>query len=162
MLQHEYDPEDAAASAPEKPKTEDELDMTPMIDVTFLLLIFFLVTAAFALQKAFAVPRPDDDEAAAVEIIEEIEKDMVTVEIDENNVFWISGPAWEEKQRAVSSQEMRSRVRQSGEGVDGPGVTKMLVQAHGDAVHEKLVDALDAGAAMNMEIRMTIHEGDDF
>ena len=31
---------------------EDELDMTPMVDVTFLLLIFFMVTASFTLQKS--------------------------------------------------------------------------------------------------------------
>ncbi|MFI4874992.1 MAG: biopolymer transporter ExbD, partial [Blastopirellula sp. JB062] len=28
---------------------EDELDLTPMVDVTFLLLIFFMVTASFSL-----------------------------------------------------------------------------------------------------------------
>ena len=39
---------------------EAELDMTPMCDVTFLLLIFFMVTAAFAMQKSFEVPAPDE------------------------------------------------------------------------------------------------------
>ncbi len=43
--------------APES-DTEAELDMTPMVDVTFLLLIFFMVTAAFTMQKSFQVPAP--------------------------------------------------------------------------------------------------------
>jgi hypothetical protein len=35
----------------------------------------------------------------------------------------------------------------------------MLVQAHGDAVHEKLIDALDAGAAVEIgEIRVMVYE----
>ena len=37
-------------------KSDSEMDMTPMVDVTFLLLIFFMVTAAFAMQKSFQVP----------------------------------------------------------------------------------------------------------
>lgn len=35
---------------------DEELDMTPMIDMTFLLLIFFMVTASFHLQKGFHFP----------------------------------------------------------------------------------------------------------
>ena len=39
------------ADDPQRQRAEPESDMTPMVDVTFLLLIFFLVTAAFALQE---------------------------------------------------------------------------------------------------------------
>ncbi len=39
-------------------QSEDDLDMTPMVDVTFLLLIFFMITAAFSLQKSMEVPAP--------------------------------------------------------------------------------------------------------
>ncbi|MFO0871768.1 MAG: biopolymer transporter ExbD [Pirellulales bacterium] len=35
---------------------DEELDMTPMIDMTFLLLIFFMVTASFHMQKGFHFP----------------------------------------------------------------------------------------------------------
>ena len=43
-------------------REETEMDMTPMVDVTFLLLIFFMVTASFALQKAVELP-PQQSEA---------------------------------------------------------------------------------------------------
>ena len=52
----------------------DDLDMTPMVDVTFLLLIFFMVTAAFSLQKSLEVPTPDQQEnATESRTLEEIE-----------------------------------------------------------------------------------------
>ena len=46
---------------PRKNRPEEEMDMTPMVDVTFLLLIFFMVTAAFSLQKSIEMPRQQTD-----------------------------------------------------------------------------------------------------
>ena len=37
---------------------DGELDMTPMVDVTFLLLIFFVMTAAFTIQTSLPIPTP--------------------------------------------------------------------------------------------------------
>ena len=141
-------------------RNDDELDMTPMIDVTFLLLIFFMVTAAFALQKVLSVPPVSNDEEASTPLVEDIEKDSIVVQIDADNVFWVSGPKWTEPQKAVSTPDMRGMVREAKTGNPGTsGPSKMLVQAHGDAVHEKLIDALDAGAAVEVgEIRVMVYE----
>ena len=146
---------------------EDDMDMTPMVDVTFLLLIFFMITAAFALQKAMEVPPVDEDAAAPVQVIEDIEKDTVVVRLDEDNVFWITAPIWQEEKKAVSRQDMREAVRTAREGEggrQGRGPSKMLVQAHGDATHEYMIAALDAGAAEDVqmeEIRLMIYEDGD-
>ena len=146
---------------PVNKRNDDELDMTPMVDVTFLLLIFFMITAAFALQKVLKVPPVHDEEQASTQVVEDIEKDSIVVQIDADNVFWVSGPDWIEPQKAVSTPDMRTKVREAKQGPagGGGGPTKMLVQAHGDAVHEKLVDALDAGAAVEIgEIRVMVYE----
>ncbi len=45
-----------------EPRSVPEADMTPMVDVTFLLLIFFMVTAAFTMQSAIVVPKPSPPE----------------------------------------------------------------------------------------------------
>lgn len=139
--------------------------MTPMVDVTFLLLIFFMITAAFALQKAMEVPPVDDDEAAASQVVEEPEKDIVVVRLDQDNIFWIAAPVFPEEQKAVSRQDMREAVRTAREGEGGRkggGPTKLLVQANGDATHEYMVAALDAGAAVGMEeISLMIYEEGD-
>jgi biopolymer transport protein ExbD len=147
----------------EKGRAQPEMDMTPMVDVTFLLLIFFMITAAFALQKSLEVPPVNEDEAAALQTVEDLEKDSIVVRVDGDNVFWIGSPMWTEEQRAPSTTDMRSKVREARKGNDrGPGPAKMLVQANGDATHEHVVAALDAGSAVGMEdIRlMTYEEGD--
>lgn len=156
-------PDPLAIKTTRKKPQEEEMDMTPMVDVTFLLLIFFMITAAFALQKAMEAPPVDDDEAAPVQVIEEPEKDIVTVKLDEDNVYWVSAPVFgAEEKKAVSRQDMRTLVRRAREGQGGKmgkGPSKILVQAHGDATHEYMVAALDAGAAVQMQdISLMIYE----
>ena len=142
---------------------EAEMDMTPMVDVTFLLLIFFMITAAFALQKAIEVPPERQDEAAQTQSIDELEDDSIVIRIDGDNVYWIGCPSWSEEKRAPSKQDMRGLVRkaQSGAG-DGSKLNKLLVQANGDATHEYVVAALDAGSSVGVEeIRLMKIEDDE-
>jgi biopolymer transport protein ExbD len=147
----------------EKNRAQPEMDMTPMVDVTFLLLIFFMITAAFALQKSLEVPPVDEDEAAASQTVEDLEKDSIVIRVDGDNVFWIGCPMWAEEQRSPSATDMRSKVRDARKGNDrGPGPAKMLVQANGDATHEHVVAALDAGSAVGVEdIRLMTYEDGD-
>lgn len=145
-------------------RVDDELDMTPMVDVTFLLLIFFMITAAFALQKALEVPKIDEEQAAATQTVEDLEKDSIVVRVDEDNVYWVGAPLWDEEQKAASMQEMRSKVREaSSHGSKlGKGPKKMLVQAHGDSLHEFVIAAIDAGGDAQMpEVRFMIYEDGD-
>lgn len=142
----------------DKKGADDEIDMTPMVDVTFLLLIFFMITAAFALQKAIEVPPTDQDEAAPTQTIEDVEKDSIVVRVDGDNVYWVGGPKWPDEQRAPSIIEMQAKVREARQG----GPNKMLVQANGDATHEHVVAALDSGSAVGMEdIRLMTYEDGD-
>lgn len=130
---------------------EDELDMTPMVDVTFLLLIFFMVTAAFSLQKAIEVPPPDQKESAQqARTIEELEEDddFVIIKIDRDNTVWVNGI------EAPSKQDLLVKLRDATEGSagsDSMGPSSLLVLADGDCRHETVIMALDAGNALGME-----------
>lgn len=140
-----------------KAHDEDEMDLTPMVDVTFLLLIFFMITAAFAVQKAINVP-PVNDETSAAEVIDDPEDDSIVIRVDQDNVYWIGAPRWDEEQRAVSQADMRQKVREAREG-EGRGPTRLLVQAHGDARHGAMVAALDMGPSVGIdEIRVLFYE----
>ena len=41
---------------------EAEVDMTPMLDIVFIMFIFFIVTATFVNERGLDVTRPDSDE----------------------------------------------------------------------------------------------------
>ena len=136
--------------------------MTPMVDVTFLLLIFFMITAAFSLQKSLEIPNPEEDETAEARTLEDLEQDTVIVRVDGDNVFWIASPDWSEEREAASEFDLLRALREArdpGGGRRGPA--KMLVMANGEARHEYVVKALDAGTDVGMEdVRLTTVEDD--
>ncbi|MEM7084282.1 MAG: biopolymer transporter ExbD [Pseudomonadota bacterium] len=64
---------------------ESEIDITPMLDVVFILLIFFIVTATFVKESGLDVSRPDNTEAVTKE-----EKDNILITIGPNNGIWVN------------------------------------------------------------------------
>ena len=164
MTAHEYDEylstEEMDATRPRR-RTDDEMDLTPMVDVTFLLLIFFMITAAFAAQKAISVPPVNDSEAAAAQTVDQLEEDSIVIRVDADNIYWVSAPNWNEEQRAISQADMRSQLREARN--NGKGPAKLLVQANGSARHESVVAALDAGSGVGVEeIQLLSYEDGDF
>lgn len=129
---------------------EDELDMTPMVDVTFLLLIFFMVTASFTLQKSIPQPPAASDEASLNVQQEEDAKDYVEVIIDQNNTYYVTSRGDEERE-APSETEMRTLVK---DAVDTFSPERMVITAHVDATHARLITACDAGQSANLIIEV--------
>ena len=142
---------------------EDEgLDMTPMVDVTFLLLIFFMVTAAFSLQKSIQIPKPEQTDEPSTNVVEEPEEspDIVTVQIDEYNTFLVLTADWEKE--AAGEIDLIARLREAREGTEsGVTPTELLVKAHGKALHYRVVMALDAGSETGFEdVQLMTVDGD--
>jgi len=144
--------DEVLVSSPKYKALEAEMDMTPMCDVTFQLLIFFMVTAAFAMQKSIEIPKPNQDAPSTQVVVRDPEEDpsFVTVYVDEFNTYRVVTPDWDVE--APSEQELLRRLREARTtGSGGTVPTKLLVKAHGDSLHEKVVAALDAGTEVGME-----------
>jgi biopolymer transport protein ExbD len=63
---------------------EATIDMTPMLDVVFIMLIFFIVTASFVKESGIDVNRPDAATA--------VKKDRanILIGISDKNEIWIN------------------------------------------------------------------------
>jgi biopolymer transport protein ExbD len=148
----DYEPEMGIQKS--EPIPEDDLDMTPMIDVTFLLLIFFMVTASFTLQQSFEQPPAKSDEpSTTVAEEEEVEDDYIEVLIDQNNTYYVTTRDVEELE-APSDTEMRTQVL---DAKNSSNATRLIITAHVDSFHRKLVTVWDTGliAGLQMEIKTT-------
>jgi biopolymer transport protein ExbD len=142
-------------------KVEEELDMTPMVDVTFLLLIFFMVTAAFALQKSIETPPPEREEGSTQNrTIEELEQDddYIIVRVAHDDTIWV------EDREAPTRHELLAKIREIRDKASGERMpSNLLVLADSEAHHDVVVMALDAGNAVGMEyVRIQTVDQEDF
>ena len=158
------DDDDAGEAVFVKSKSEDpEMDVTPMVDVVFQLLIFFMITASFSLQKSKEVPKPQEDKPSANVVPKDVENDadFVILHVDARNTFRVETPDWEEE--APSEQDLLLKMKRARSGDGNSKIpTRLVVKASGEAFHETVIVALDAGNAVGMEqIQLQTVENDD-
>jgi biopolymer transport protein ExbD len=113
---------------------ESDLNLTPMLDVVFIMLIFFIVTATFIKQAGIDVFRPD---ALTYE-----QKPTVSVLVAISD----AGEIWIDKKR-VDITAVRAHIeRLHAENPKGG----LVIQADRNAKYEKLKAVLDAARAANL------------
>lgn len=122
-----------------------QMDLTPMVDVTFLLLIFFMITASFSLQKAIPFPPPEPDERGAVQTIvdeQQLLETSIEIEIDERNVVYLDDVQLADSDNLVDALLDRMRADQK---------TELLLKADAAALHETVVSVVDAANEAGMQ-----------
>ncbi len=62
-----------------------EIDLTPMLDVVFILLIFFIVTSVFITEAGIDVAKPEASTAEAKN------KDLILIAVSAQGDIWIDG-----------------------------------------------------------------------
>jgi biopolymer transport protein ExbD len=115
---------------------EAEINITPMLDIVFIMLIFFIVTTSFVKEKGLEVSRPSN--SPPKEIVKK--KGPIVVKIDANGNISMKGRMLERK--AVEA----NLEREKAEKPDSP----LIIAAHPDADTEALVIILDAAEAVGV------------
>ncbi len=117
-----------------KREAEDsDVNVTPLLDIVFIMLIFFIVTATFIKEPGVTVQRPDAQTAEEQRLV------SVLVAIDANNRIWINREETPLEAVRVAVERLR---RENPRG-------SAVIQADGNAESEYLVEVLqqirDAG-----------------
>ena len=110
------------------------IDMTPMVDVAFLLLIFFMVTTVFRTPKALEINLPPKD--AKVDVAES--KTMTIRILSDGRLYWKRGAATNPWNRS-SSAEIKSVLQPFA----GQNEIIVVVKVDREAEFENMVNALD-------------------
>ncbi len=109
-------------------EADDDVDMTPMLDIVFIMLIFFIVTASFVKESGIDVNRPS---AATAEIKE---RGNILVAITENDQVWVDN-------RQVDPRALRANIeRLHAENPQGA----VVIQADKNSKNGLLVQVMDA------------------
>lgn len=105
---------------------ESDVNVTPLLDIVFIMLIFFIVTATFIKEPGVDVTRPEAQTAEDQRLV------SILVAIDSDNTIWIN-------RKEVALDAVRATLeRLRRENPRGSAV----IQADGKAHSEYLVDVL--------------------
>ena len=106
---------------------ETGLDLTPMLDIVFIMLIFFIVTTTFIKETGVEVNRPNASTAVADE------RGNILIAISENNEIWID-------KRMIDIRAVRANVeRLKAENPEG----SVIIQADQNSKTGLLVETMD-------------------
>lgn len=104
------------------------VDITPMLDVVFIMLIFFIVTATFVKLSGIEVDAPQ----ASTAVVQE--KANILIAIDANDKVWIN-------RREVDLRALRPNIeRLHAENPKG----MVVIQADKESRNDTLVQVMDA------------------
>jgi biopolymer transport protein ExbD len=108
---------------------ESSIDLTPMLDVVFIMLIFFIVTASFIKEAGLDVNRPD------APVTESKPEDAnILVAIHQNDEIWID-------RRLIDPRALRANIeRLHAENPKG----SVVIMADTKSTNKMLVTVMDA------------------
>lgn len=115
-----------------KQRDEAAIDMTPMLDIVFIMLIFFIVTASFLKEAGIEVNRPDGSSGVAQE------KANIMIAVTADNQIWM-------EKRQIDVRAVRANVeRLKAENPEGTIVVQADIDATTGLVAE-IMDELNKG-----------------
>ena len=122
----------------------EEINMTPMLDVVFIMLIFFIVTASFVKEAGIDVNRPEA--ATAVKK----ERANILVAISDQGEIWIN-------KRQIDVRAVQANIeRLKAENPQG----SVVIQADKKATTDTLIKVMDASRAAGVfDVSIAAQEG---
>mgnify|MGYP001258581130 FL=1 len=106
---------------------ESQIDLTPMLDVVFIMLIFFIVTSTFVKEAGVDVSRPEADTAVVTE------SNSIQIGITSANQIFMD-------KRQIDKRAVRANVERGL--AENPGAAVIIV-ADADSKTETLIEVMD-------------------
>ncbi len=128
-------------------RTEESINLTPLIDVVFLLLIFFMVSTTFTKETHLAVDLPE----ASVEA-EVVATGGIDIVINASGDYTING-------QTVVNQQAQTLYRALEKVADGNIKQALVITADANTAHQSVVRAMDVAGKLGFaQLRITTQE----
>ena len=113
-----------------KQHDEAEVNLTPMLDVVFIMLIFFIVTASFVKEKGLDLNRPSKSN---VQEPDDPKMKSVVINITDRNQIWI-------QKRPIDLRSVKANVARLLAENPGAGV---VIRADPESANGVMVEVMD-------------------
>ena len=134
----------------ENRREDPSVNLTPLIDVVFLLLIFFMVSTTFDRASEIPINLPE-----AVSKPEEKVQEPITVTIDAQGRFFVN------QQQLINTQlkTLKEALRLAAEGRDKQA---LIISADAQTPHQAVVTAMDAARQLGIvHVSLATKQADD-
>lgn len=111
-----------------------EIDLTPMLDVVFILLIFFIVTSVFVKEAGYEVNRPVASTAESITV------EPILIAVSPAGELWMDGDV-------VLQRNLRLRIEQRLAETPNAGV---VIQADQAATNQYVLEIMRAAREANV------------
>ncbi|NJN45899.1 MAG: biopolymer transporter ExbD [Candidatus Competibacteraceae bacterium] len=130
-------------------RQEPDINLTPLIDVVFLLLIFFMVSTTFRKETELNIDLPEADQAPSVT---EEDKGKLEIGIDEQGQYFINGEALSDKRRETLQAALMEAV---GDNRELP----LVISADAETPHQAVVTAMDVAGKIGIkQLAITVQQ----
>ena len=117
---------------------EPEVNLTPLIDVVFLLLIFFMVSTTFEQQSRIQIELPE-----ATASPEQLEEESIEIIIDAQGRYFIG-------EEQVVNTELKTLKSAISKVVGDRGTVPVTIRADASTPHQAVITALDATSQLGL------------
>ena len=117
---------------------EPEVNLTPLIDVVFLLLIFFMVSTTFEQQSRIQIELPE-----ATASPEEHEEESIEIIIDAQGRYFIG-------EEQVVNTELKTLKSAISKTLGDRGTVPVTIRADASTPHQAVITALDATSQLGL------------
>ena len=107
---------------------ESNIDLTPMLDVVFIMLIFFIVTASFVKESGYQMTRPDNANAE-----NESDQKNIVLQVTATNEIWLN-------ERRIDIRSVRANIERLHS--ENPKAS-LIIQSHPKAKNDTLAKISD-------------------
>ncbi len=112
------------------------VDLTPLIDVVFLLLIFFMVSTTFIREQRLTIDLPESSELPTEQVDHRVE-----IVVSANGGYAVNGTPLVDNEAST----LRSAINGAAKG---DRTLPLIITADGSAPHQAVVTVLDAAGSL--------------
>lgn len=126
------------------------VNLTPLIDIVFLLLIFFMVSTSFTRETQLQIDLPEADGQAM-----ESDGEVMTLLVNRGGAYAING-------RALAASDKETLQKGLQLEAEGDFQQSLLIVADANATHQSVVTAMDvAGRLGFVNLRISTQEPEE-